>query len=299
MKTLRQILTQPYTPLSRTVLGFMVFLILLSVSVLPFEITKNSTLLPFIQGFEIFVVAVFTIEYILRIISSKNPIKYIFSFWGIIDALAVIPFYLPLLGISLIPAVFGPLRVLRILKFARLYSGTNFSYADAERYFAGHLYEPKPDERLLLVTQKHPALFYLGMLNPLVCMTLGFYMISALSGAWMVVFSAAFFLSGLLFFRINWTDYLHDILAFTTHRVVVQNKELFGVWHDDAPFDKLGSAVPEKTSALISLIGAGTVVLKTVSMGIVRFTGAPKYTEICDKIMDQKRQYEMQNQREY
>ena len=36
----------------------------------------------------------FTIEYILRIISIQKPIKYIFSFYGIIDLLAILPMYL-------------------------------------------------------------------------------------------------------------------------------------------------------------------------------------------------------------
>lgn len=34
---------------------------------------------------ELIVTAVFTFEYFLRIISWPNPLKYIFSFWGIID----------------------------------------------------------------------------------------------------------------------------------------------------------------------------------------------------------------------
>lgn len=36
----------------------------------------------------------FSIEYILRIYVAKKPLKYIFSFYGIIDFLAILPFYL-------------------------------------------------------------------------------------------------------------------------------------------------------------------------------------------------------------
>ena len=38
----------------------------------------------------------FTIEYILRVISIKKPLKYIFSFYGIIDLIATIPMYFSL-----------------------------------------------------------------------------------------------------------------------------------------------------------------------------------------------------------
>ena len=41
----------------------------------------------------------FTVEYILRVISIHHPRKYIFSFYGIIDLLATIPKYLSLIHI--------------------------------------------------------------------------------------------------------------------------------------------------------------------------------------------------------
>jgi voltage-gated potassium channel len=43
------------------------------------------------------ITGIFTLEYITRIIIVKKPWKYIFSFYGVIDFLAVIPSYLGLL----------------------------------------------------------------------------------------------------------------------------------------------------------------------------------------------------------
>ena len=57
------------------------------------------------QYFEILNVAewtitiLFTVEYILRVISIHHPRKYIFSFYGIIDLLATIPKYISLLSL--------------------------------------------------------------------------------------------------------------------------------------------------------------------------------------------------------
>jgi voltage-gated potassium channel len=58
----------------------------------------------------------FTIEYILRIISIQKPVKYIFSFYGIIDLLAVLPMYLSIFfpGASI-------LSIVRALRFLRLF----------------------------------------------------------------------------------------------------------------------------------------------------------------------------------
>lgn len=66
---------------------------------------------------------IFSIEYILRIITINNPRKYIFSFYGIIDFVSTIPTYLTLLfgGYNVLLAVraLRLLRVFRILKIAR------------------------------------------------------------------------------------------------------------------------------------------------------------------------------------
>lgn len=66
---------------------------------------------------------VFTIEYIIRIWISPKPLKYIFSLWGIIDLLSILPTYLSFLIAGyhylLIVRIFRLLRVFRILKLAR------------------------------------------------------------------------------------------------------------------------------------------------------------------------------------
>ena len=69
---------------------------------------------------EWFFTVIFTIEYIVRVIGSPQPRKYIFSFLGIIDFLAVIPTYiafgLPGAQTFIILRAIRLLRVYRILK---------------------------------------------------------------------------------------------------------------------------------------------------------------------------------------
>ncbi len=63
----------------------------------------------------------FTIEYILRLISIERPWKYVFSFLGIIDLLAIIPGYLSIFfagAQSLL--VFRALRLMRIFRIFKL-----------------------------------------------------------------------------------------------------------------------------------------------------------------------------------
>ncbi len=59
----------------------------------------------------------FTIEYLLRILSINKPIRYIFSFYGIIDLLAILPMFASLFFTgSNILTVIRALRLLRLFK---------------------------------------------------------------------------------------------------------------------------------------------------------------------------------------
>ena len=68
---------------------------------------------------EIFIVTIFTIEYLLHLYLAKKRIRFIFSFYGIIDLLAVLPFYLTG-GLDLIGLrIFRILRLMKIFKLFR------------------------------------------------------------------------------------------------------------------------------------------------------------------------------------
>jgi len=65
--------------------------------------------------------SLFTIEYILRLVSIRKPIRYIFSPLGIIDLIALLPSYLSIFFIgaqSLL--VFRALRLLRVFRIFKL-----------------------------------------------------------------------------------------------------------------------------------------------------------------------------------
>lgn len=91
-------------------------LIAFAVETLP---DNNERLKSVLYLVEVISVIIFTIEYLLRIYISKKPLKYIFSFYGIIDFLAIFPFYLNI-GIDLRSLrAFRIFRVFRALKIVR------------------------------------------------------------------------------------------------------------------------------------------------------------------------------------
>ena len=90
--------------------------VLILVSIITFSIETIPNLKPqtkiILQGIEWFSVIVFSLEYFLRIYVADSKPKFIFSFFGIIDAFAILPFYLSF-GVDL--------RSLRALRFLRLF----------------------------------------------------------------------------------------------------------------------------------------------------------------------------------
>ncbi len=84
---------------------------------------------------EIFSLAVFTVEYVLRLWTAdllfpditpiKARVKYVFSFMAIIDLLAILPFYVPFL----IPIDLRVLRTLRTVRLLRLFKVNRYTKA--------------------------------------------------------------------------------------------------------------------------------------------------------------------------
>lgn len=79
--------------------------------------------------FEWIFTILFTIEYILRIYVIVKPFKYIFSFMGIIDFLAIIPTYLvffyPPIRFMVDIRVVRLIRIFRVFKLSRYLRGAN------------------------------------------------------------------------------------------------------------------------------------------------------------------------------
>ena len=104
----------------------LLFLILLSTFIVMMESVSNfdAKLHSLFVILEIIITVIFTVEYALRIITLRNKKAYIFSFFGIIDFLAILPFYLSLF--FPITKYFLILRMLRMLRVFRIFNLLDF-----------------------------------------------------------------------------------------------------------------------------------------------------------------------------
>ncbi|TBW49537.1 ion transporter [Marinobacter halodurans] len=132
-------------------------LIIYSVLSFSFQTLPNLTLDErlFLRYSEYGVVAVFTTEYLARLYAADRPLRFAFSFFGVVDLLAILPFYLSF-------AV--DLRTLRILRFFRLLRLLKLTrYSQALRRFARAVLIAK--EELVLFTLASVMLLYLAAIG--------------------------------------------------------------------------------------------------------------------------------------
>lgn len=100
------------------VIQFLILLSLVSFSIetLPDNSVVTKKVLSII---EYICVIVFSIEYVLRIYVAKKPFKYIFSFYGLVDLLSILPFYLTSTIDLRAFRIFRIFRVFRAFKLIR------------------------------------------------------------------------------------------------------------------------------------------------------------------------------------
>ncbi len=91
----------------------MVGIIVASIPGIPPAIMAACGILEFV------IIITFSIEYVFRIWTSEKPFRYILSFWGFIDLLAILPFWLALGSGWEASRTLRILRILRLLKLAR------------------------------------------------------------------------------------------------------------------------------------------------------------------------------------
>ncbi|GJM13566.1 MAG: ion transporter [Pseudohongiella sp.] len=81
---------------------------------------------------ELLFTVLFTIEYVLRLYSTPDKRRYVFSFYGIVDLLSILPTYIALIYPSavylIVIRIMRVLRVFRILKLLRYMGEANMLY---------------------------------------------------------------------------------------------------------------------------------------------------------------------------
>lgn len=105
----------------------LVIQLLIVISIITFSIETlpdlSSGTISLLSTIETVIVTIFTLEYLVRVYVANRKRDYVFSFYGIVDLIAIAPFYLSI-GLDL-----RTLRILRILRLFRLFKLVRYNRA--------------------------------------------------------------------------------------------------------------------------------------------------------------------------
>jgi voltage-gated potassium channel len=134
---------------------------LIVVSLVSFSVETLPTLSPewrdALQVTEVVLVALFTLEYALRLSVADKRLRFIFSFFGLVDLAAILPFYLAT-GLDL-----RSIRAVRLLRLFRIFKLLRYSQAIARL------------RRAFLVAREEIVLFVVAAMILLYLAAVGIY----------------------------------------------------------------------------------------------------------------------------
>lgn len=138
---------------TNTILGRMFDLVLLGLILLSVVLVMLDTVEGISQKYhsqllicEWIITVFFTIEYLLRILSIQKPLKYVFSFYGIIDLLAILPMYMSIF----FPAT-NILTIVRVLRFFRLFKILHIPQISHQSYQLKEALEASKEKILVFI----------------------------------------------------------------------------------------------------------------------------------------------------
>ena len=125
-KKLHSIIYEADTPAGKLFDVILLVVILISILVVMLETVTSidAKYHTFFVVTEWIITFLFTIEYILRIVSINKPKHYIFSFYGMVDLISTLPMYISLFFVDVHNLL--AIRALRLLRIFRVLKLTNF-----------------------------------------------------------------------------------------------------------------------------------------------------------------------------
>lgn len=156
---IKAIVERSDTKISQAFDWFVQTLILLSIVTFSIETLPDlsSTTRQALRIIEIVIVILFTIEYLLRLYVADRKMGYVLSFYGFIDLVAILPFYIGL-GVDL-----KSIRIIRILRVFRLLKLLKYNNA-LSRFL-----------KALVISKEELVLFGMGTMFMLYISAVGIY----------------------------------------------------------------------------------------------------------------------------
>lgn len=289
-RKIKNYLFQGNTIISRLGNKIIISLIVFSVSIIPlyFLYAKEPIMFDRLIVIEKIIVTIFIFEFALRIFLKKNPARYIFSKWGLINFLSIIPLFLYNLHIfETFPVPLLLFRFLRLWEFVKFPKMEAMEYQDIKQY---EHFTILPGEKLLNIVQKHGIVFLSGLMLPLFLTSGGliimvffeFHIIGIIVGALFLFLAIVFYIK-------IWLDFRYDVLFITDTRIIVQERELFGTVSDKINYESISVIIPDAKGFFKMIFGYGHLTIRTPSDSTeIHFNFVPDINKIAHIISQNK-----------
>lgn len=236
----------------------LVILILISLAIIPLEFLPGYKKFDeVIHVIEAVIIALFTLEYLLRIYAAPNRLRYIFSFFGIVDLLSIVPFYSGLFGTEYIRV----LRVIRLLKVTEIEAAAQTDEEVTMQRDMG-LGE---GEKVEYIVTRSPVTLLFGMLPPIVAVTFGLGILLMFEGYIGIAVAATLFLFAVIFLWKAWLDFSYDVIYVTNQRLIFQNQHLLGRSINQVSYPSITNVKPFYPGPLSYIFRFGSLVIDTAA----------------------------------
>lgn len=237
----------------------LILVILISASLVPLEFFPTfGSYISVVHIIEAIVVAIFTIEYLLRLYAAPKRLRYIFSFFGIIDLLSIVPFYAGIFGTEAVRL----LRLVRLLKLAEIESAAQNDEADAMQRGMGLVEGETVDH----IVTKSPVILFLGIIPPFIALTFGVgVLLLSQENVIGIAVAVCLFFFALIFLWKAWLDFSYDVLYITNFRLIFQNQHILGRSINHVQYMQITNVKPFYPSSLSYVLRYGTLIIDTAA----------------------------------
>ncbi len=234
-------------------------LILFSLSFLPLEffagLDRYTHVLLIVESV---VTALFTLDYLLRVWSAPSRLRYMFSFFGIIDLLSVLPFYLGLLAMPYLRA----LRVIRLLRLGEIDPAATAAEEQELQRTIGLV----EGETVEYIVTRHPVFIVIHSIAPAVSLIFAVSLLIVLPpDPFAIGFSVLLLVFAMILLWKAWLDFSYDVIYVTSHRLIFQDTHLLGRSINQVPYQAIMNIKPSYPSIISYLLRYGSLAIDTAS----------------------------------
>jgi hypothetical protein len=232
-------------------------LILLSVAILPLEFIEplkiyHGTLLTI----EVILTALFTVDYILHIYSAPNRLKYVTSFFGVIDLLSILPFFIGLFGTQYLRMF----RLVRLLRFGKFEAAAS----EDEKEIIESGIGVGDDEKVEFIISHHPLYLLVNAIPSVVATMFAIAILLLFPGNPIsITIGTVLLIFALIFLWRTWLNFSYDVIYVTNHRLVFYDQFLLGRSINQVNYHAITNVQPSYTSMMGYFFGYGLLTIET------------------------------------